>query len=130
MKNKFVKPIIFLAILMVTVFIITFISSRSNSSPIAPVESTSMTTQTALDTSIKTYTLADVAGHNTENNCWTTINGGVYDLTPFVHSHPGGVARITKVCGINGTTLFMNQHSGQSRPENELASLKIGTLTN
>jgi cytochrome b involved in lipid metabolism len=77
---------------------------------------------------MKTYTLADVAKHKTENDCWTAVNGNVYDLTPFVHSHPGGVANITKVCGIDGTSQFTAQHGGERRPENELATLQIGTL--
>ena len=130
MKNKFTKPIIFLVILAVIVIIITLVSNRSNSSPMIPAGSMGTTTQTVSDANNKTYTLADVAEHSTENDCWTTVNGGVYNLTSFVHSHPGGVARIIQICGIDGTSKFMNQHSGQSRPESELASLKIGTLTN
>jgi cytochrome b involved in lipid metabolism len=73
------------------------------------------------------YTLADVAKHSTQKDCWTTVNGNVYDLTPFVGKHPGGEA-ILKVCGIDGTKIFVDQHGGQAKQENQLAGLEIGVL--
>jgi cytochrome b involved in lipid metabolism len=76
------------------------------------------------------YTLADVQAHNSQASCWTTINGGIYDLTSWISNHPGGEAAILSLCGTDGTAAFTAQHGGQGRPEAELASLKIGTLSN
>lgn len=76
----------------------------------------------------KTYTLAEVAQHKDATSCWTTINGGVYDLTQWINQHPGGPEAILSICGIDGSSAFNEQHAGQARPEQELASLKIGTL--
>lgn len=76
----------------------------------------------------QTYTLADVAQHNNQSSCWTAINGKVYDITSFIPSHPGGVANIIQVCGIDGTQAFDNQHDGQRTPNNTLARYQIGIL--
>ena len=53
----------------------------------------------------KYYTLEEVAQHNSELDCWTVINGRIYNITPFVKSHPGG-KKILKAAGIDGTELF------------------------
>jgi cytochrome b involved in lipid metabolism len=74
------------------------------------------------------YTMADVAQHNSQSSCWTVVNGSVYDLTAFIGQHPGGPGAIVSLCGIDGTDAFTGKHGGQPRPEQELASLKIGTL--
>ncbi len=89
--------------------------------PVAKV--TTNTSSTA-----KTFTLAQVAEHNTKTSCYTTIQGSVYDLTTWIAQHPGGQSAIIGLCGIEGTKGFMQQHGGQGNPERELASLKIGVL--
>ncbi len=75
-----------------------------------------------------TYSMFDVSAHNSASSCWTAIAGGVYDLTDWIGQHPGGSQAILSLCGIDGTAAFDAQHGGQKQPENELASLKIGTL--
>lgn len=70
----------------------------------------------------------EVALHSTPEDCWTIVNGDVYDLTPFVGRHPGGRTAISQICGGDGTALFTGQHTGQGSPERELSSLKIGVL--
>jgi cytochrome b involved in lipid metabolism len=75
------------------------------------------------------YTRAELAAHADGKSCWTSINGGVYDLTNWVNSHPGGPAAILFLCGKDGTASFNAIHAGQSRPETTLASYKIGTIT-
>lgn len=74
------------------------------------------------------YSLAEVAQHKTESSCWTAVDGGVYDLTPFIKKHPGGKANIMKICGIDGTTAFEAQHGGQRRPESTITEFYIGPL--
>ena len=72
-------------------------------------------------------TAAMVATHATPADCWTTISGRVYNLTPFIASHPGGVARIVALCGTNGTAAFTGQHAGNQAVLASLAPLQIGT---
>lgn len=74
------------------------------------------------------YRMADVAKHNTKADCWTTINGGVYNVTSWISEHPGGESAIIGLCGIDGSNQFNDQHEGQRRPANELAGFKIGVL--
>ena len=93
--------------------------SVDTSAPIETVSTSSSTQQ---------YSLTEVALHKTETDCWTAVSGKVYNLTPFVSQHPGGVENIIKLCGIEGTSAFMAQHGGQGRPEKELKSLFIGDL--
>jgi len=51
------------------------------------------------------YTLEDVAQHNSELDCWTVVEGRVYNIAPFVHQHPGG-RKILQAAGIDGTEIF------------------------
>lgn len=137
MIKKIIISIV-VAVIIIQALIVVIIMSTDKPAP-TPVNSTNdvtnsvtnNTTTISTDTSKsdKTYTLADISKHKTTSDCWTTVNGGVYDLTPFVNNHPGGVSNITKVCGIDGSTLFGDQHGGERRPANELSSLKIGSLS-
>ncbi len=75
-----------------------------------------------------TYTMAQVSTHSTGSSCWTTLRGNVYDVTNWINRHPGGSDAILSLCGKDGASAFEDQHGGQRRPEQELASFKIGTL--
>jgi cytochrome b involved in lipid metabolism len=46
-----------------------------------------------------------VAQHNTELDCWTAVDGRVYNIAPFVHQHPGG-RKILQAAGIDGSEIF------------------------
>lgn len=76
----------------------------------------------------KYYTAAEVALHTSTQNCWSIVNGKVYDLTSWISRHPGGSGAIKQMCGIDGSAGFNGQHGGQGRPEQELASFYIGVL--
>ena len=119
--QKYKPTIVFLVAAFAAVILITFVASRI--SPPAPIVEINPPTTTD-----GVYTLAEVAAHPNAASCWTAINGSVYDITPFINSHPGGVEAILNTCGIDATALFETQHGGQNKPEQELANLKIGTL--
>ena len=55
--------------------------------------------------SARRYTLEEVAQHNSEMDCWTVVDGCVYNMAPFISSHPGG-KKILKAAGIDGTEIF------------------------
>lgn len=74
------------------------------------------------------YTLDDVSAHATPANCWTAIDGTVYDLTAWEGQHPGGKQTIVGLCGTDGTAAFKGQHGSQKRPASALAPFAIGTL--
>jgi cytochrome b involved in lipid metabolism len=73
-------------------------------------------------------TAAEVLKHSTGNDCWSVINGEVYDLTSYVTSHPGGAALIKAICGKDGSASFAGQHAGASKPNNILAAFALGPL--
>ena len=75
-----------------------------------------------------TYTLTDVEAHATPADCWTAINGTVYDVTAWIDQHPGGADRIILLCGTDGSASFNGNHAGQREPEQELARFAIGSL--
>ena len=87
------------------------------------------TTDTAVEESepnitATTFSLAEVAQHDTQDDCWTVIDDNVYDVTSYVKNHPGGEA-ILAVCGVDGTADFKNQGAPQDvadeiRTENNL----------
>ncbi|CAM9635960.1 unnamed protein product [Heterosigma akashiwo] len=55
-------------------------------------------------------TKEEVRQHNTEYDAWTIINGKVYDITPYLHYHPGGKAELMKGAGRDSTALFNKYH--------------------
>ena len=61
-----------------------------------------------------TYTLAQIAAHDTALDCWSAVSGGVYNLTGWVAKHPGGSSVITGMCGVDGTAAFLSAHSASS----------------
>jgi cytochrome b involved in lipid metabolism len=88
----------------------------------SPTPLPDQTTQTSLSGSIN---LADIAKHAVEGNCWTAIDGSVYDLSSFTSQHPGGPV-ILSVCGKDGSELFHGQHG--EREKRRVESMIIGSL--
>lgn len=103
-------------------------SARADTTVTTPATASAPTNTST--SNVQTYTMAQVAVHNSASSCYSAINGSVYNLTSFISQHPGGQATIKSLCGVNGTTAFNSQHGGQGRPASELASLKIGVLAN
>ncbi len=58
-----------------------------------------------------TYTLADIAKHSNQSDCWFAINGKVLDVTTFIPMHPGGNV-IVDGCGKDASDYFngVNAH--------------------
>lgn len=87
-----------------------------------------LTTLTATTTT-GSYTMTQVATHKNAASCWTVISGTVYDLTQWISEHPGGEDAILSICGIDGSEAFNNQHGGEQKQADILATYKIGRLT-
>ena len=74
------------------------------------------------------FTLAEVAKHGTQDSCWAAVDNGVYDLTEWIGSHPGGPQRILNLCGTDASAAFRIQHGVKPRPNVQLDRLLIGYL--
>ena len=74
------------------------------------------------------YTLAEVSERNSAVECWVAIDGGVYDLTDWIRSHPGGSGAILSLCGTDGTASFSSRHGGQARPASTLDGYYLAPL--
>lgn len=77
----------------------------------------------------KSYSKATVAKHHTASNCWTIVDGKVYNLTKWVAKHPGGRKRIIRMCGKDASAAFHSEHSSGSRAGSVvLKRYQIGTV--
>jgi len=75
------------------------------------------------------YTMAQVAAHNQAADCWSVVDGKVYNLTSWISRHPGGPAVITSMCGKDGTALFDSQHKGSASAAGALNGFVLGTVS-
>ncbi len=73
-------------------------------------------------------TKEEVSKHNQRGDCWSIVDGYVYNLTNWIDQHPGGASRIISLCGVDGTSNFLGQHSGSSSAKSRLNNYELGKL--
>ena len=71
-------------------------------------------------------TKEELAKHNTQNDCWVSFKGNVYNMTSYLSHHPGGVDIIMKYAGGDMTDTYMRIHKWVS--PNLISKIKIGVL--
>jgi cytochrome b involved in lipid metabolism len=118
-----------LALLTTTQLANAALSTEQHTSPSNNSQSTPVSAELITKTNVSTtYTLAQVASNSTRASCWTVVDGIVYNITAYINSHPGGANSIAKICGIDGSTMFNNEHGAVSQQKNILTNYRIGTL--
>jgi cytochrome b involved in lipid metabolism len=60
---------------------------------------------------IRYIPISEVKKHNTRTDCWTILRGKVYDITPYLEFHPGGIDKLMLGAGRDCTQLFDKYHS-------------------
>jgi len=73
-----------------------------------------------------TFTLADLAKHDSPTDCWIAVKGVVYDTNAYLQDHPGGASSITMNAGTDCTDEFAAIHSRKAWAH--LDQYAIGTL--
>jgi cytochrome b involved in lipid metabolism len=71
--------------------------------------------------------MAELKEHRSEFDCWTAYNGKVYNITQYMHYHPGGVKQLMAGAGKDCTKQFDKFHSWV-HIDNILAKCYIGPL--
>lgn len=65
---------------------------------------------TGLHGQLRSVTPAELAKHNTKDNCWMAIHDRVYDVSRYMEYHPGGVEELMRGAGGDATALFNEVH--------------------
>lgn len=130
MKKVVTISLIIFGLIVVIIFIVGLIFWPSQDSqivnePAANNDSLSnqanrsnTTTNTPPDTS---YSLQDIAMHNTAEDCWMIIDNKVYDFTNYLKMHPSGAASMTPYCGADGTQGYDTKDKKQPTPHSSTA---------
>lgn len=69
----------------------------------------------------------EVKQHRAEGSMWTVLKGRVYNITPYMKFHPGGVDLLMKAVGKDCTSLF-NKYHAWVNAEFLLEKCLVGTL--
>uniref|UniRef100_A0A7S2MRW4 Cytochrome b5 heme-binding domain-containing protein n=1 Tax=Helicotheca tamesis TaxID=374047 RepID=A0A7S2MRW4_9STRA len=75
---------------------------------------------------LREITPDELAKHNTEDDCWVSIHGNVYDLTDFAEEHPPGAQSIHDLAGQDGTEAFESVHNENIL--DDFTDVKMGIL--
>ncbi|XP_063403190.1 cytochrome b5 reductase 4-like isoform X1 [Mytilus trossulus] len=52
----------------------------------------------------------ELTKHNKQEDAWIAIRGKVYNVTPYMEYHPGGIEELMRGAGLDGTQLFDEVH--------------------
>lgn len=65
---------------------------------------------TGVGNRILEVTEEELARHKVEDDAWMAIRGKVYNITPYLDFHPGGIDELMRGAGKDGTELFDEVH--------------------
>nr|KJB49191.1 hypothetical protein B456_008G105500 [Gossypium raimondii] len=71
--------------------------------------------------------MSEVKQNQKEGSMWTVLKGRVYNISPYMKFHPGGVDMLMKAVGKDSTSLF-NKYHAWVNAEFLLEKCLVGTL--
>ncbi len=77
------------------------------------------------------YTLAEVARHASQDDCWMIIAGEVYDFSAYLPKHPSNPRYVLPWCGKEASEAYRTKTTGRShssRADQLLPAYRIGRL--
>lgn len=92
----------------------------------------SSSTQSVIAVTDSGLTKEIISQHNTENDCWVIISGGVYSISSYLSAHPGGKGVIIPYCGKDATQAFSTKGDRGSHSDfawSLLDQYKVGLLS-
>ncbi|MDO8467919.1 MAG: cytochrome b5-like heme/steroid binding domain-containing protein [Nanoarchaeota archaeon] len=95
-KTTYLISILLLAFVIIGVTFFLGLNNSSNNDASIKL-GTPVTGQSGSDSSSSGITLAELAKHNTENDCWVGFQGKAYDITSWLPKHP--INTILPNCG-------------------------------
>lgn len=63
----------------------------------------------AQSSSVVALTPAEVAKHNSPQDCWFIVNKRVYNITQYLNLHPGGGYILSSYCGTDATAAYLTK---------------------
>ena len=122
MKNKTLITFLFLS------FFIFSLSACSKQSDQLISDNLSSTSSESDIIAEDSYTNEDVKQHSTRLDCWTIVDGQVYDLSAYIASGQHN-PKIIDGCDIDSTNMFndVSKHANE-KSQNLLSGMIIGTL--
>ncbi|KAL2317918.1 hypothetical protein Fmac_031794 [Flemingia macrophylla] len=63
-----------------------------------------------MDVAASYITSSDLRKHSTRDDAWISIDGAVYDVTEWLHRHPGGSLPLLTLAGRDATDAFLAFH--------------------
>jgi sulfite reductase alpha subunit-like flavoprotein len=75
------------------------------------------------------FAISEIAQHNDpEHGFWVVIDNRVFDVTDFIHLHPGGLRVLAGYCGMDATQGYLRAHAGRTEIDAMLEIYEIGVL--
>uniref|UniRef100_A0A7S1B4W2 Cytochrome b5 heme-binding domain-containing protein n=1 Tax=Corethron hystrix TaxID=216773 RepID=A0A7S1B4W2_9STRA len=59
---------------------------------------------------IRPITMSEISQHRSEHDGWIALRGKVYNITPYLHYHPGGIEIMKPTLGTDCSELFDRYH--------------------
>ncbi|MFA6177484.1 MAG: cytochrome b5 domain-containing protein [Candidatus Paceibacterota bacterium] len=137
--KKYITISLFVFWVIAVAVVVAGLISYNKNQPSTTVPNTNGINQTpnisGIDSKVTTLVLskAELAKHNSSQNCWLLISGKIYDVTSYINQHPGGASTIIPNCGTDATTAYdtkgrPNGSPHSSNAEALLANYFIGNL--
>merc|ERR1712098_76530 len=79
------------------------------------------------ETGLKIISLEEVEGHNSREDGWVVIYDMVYNLSPYLDSHPGGSDVLLDYLGYDATLAFRGVNHSKAAMR-MMSKLLVGTL--
>lgn len=110
------------------VAVVAIAVSGTSTSGTAPQETTGNLAESSAENH---FTLAEVADHAVEKDCWMVIDGVVYDFTAYLPDHPTRPDIILPWCGKEASEAYKTKTRGRphsSGADSLLPDYRIGLI--